>query len=240
MCFHNSISVKADKLASRYGLKTHAIEIYEEILNERYHVNAFSNPLCYTVINSDELQAYYWGLIPFWEKTKKDADKVRTMTYNARAESIFEKPAFREPIRLRRCLIPSTGYFEYHHNDDKTTTPYFIHVRSQDIFSMAGIYDEWVDAETKELYNTFSIITTEANPLAAEIHNGGKNPQRMPLILSRENEKNWIDPDLKEEDIKELMKSYIADDMDAYPIDKNFLRMHPNNPDIIKKVELLR
>lgn len=237
MCFHNSMSAKAQKLASRYGLKTDIVEIYENILNERYHVNAFSNPLCYVVTDSDELQAFNWGLIPFWEKTLKDAEKVRTMTYNARSESIFEKPSFREPIKSKRCIIPSTGYFEYHHNTDKSTTPYYIFLRSQEIFSMAGIYDTWENKENGDIYSTFSIITTDANSFTAKIHNGGKNPHRMPVILSKEDEKNWIDPHLPKEDIIELMKPYNPEDMNAYTIDRNFLKKHPNDPGIIEKLK---
>jgi len=232
------MSAKAQKLASRYGLKTDVVEIYKDILNERYHVNAFSNPLCYAVTDSDELEAFYWGLIPFWEKTLKDAEKVRTMTYNARSETVFEKPSFREPIKSRRCIIPSTGYFEYHHNTDKSTTPYYIFLKSQEIFSMAGIYDTWEDKENGDIYSTFSIITTEANPLTAKIHNGGKNPHRMPVILSREDESKWIDRNLSREDVIELMKPYKEGDMDAYPINSNFIKKNPNDESIIEKANL--
>jgi len=231
------MSAKAQKLASRYGRKTDIVEIYQDMLNERYHVNAFSNPLCYIVTDSDELQAFNWGLIPHWEKTQKDADKIRTMTYNARSESIFEKPSFREPIRSKRCLIPSTGYFEYHHNPDKTTQPYYIYLKDMDIFSFAGIYDTWMNPETGEDLNTFSMIITEANPLTAEIHNGGKNPHRMPVIIPAGKEQSWLDSNLTKENIIELMKPYDATTMDAYPIRKDFVKMHPNDERIIEEVK---
>jgi len=230
------MSAKAQKLGSRYGRKTDLVGIYKDILNERYHINAFSNPLCYAVTNNDELEAFYWGLIPAWEKTLEDAVKIRTMTYNARSETIFDKPSFKEPIKSKRCIIPSTGYFEYHHNSDKSTSPFYIFLPGIEIFSIAGIYDMWEDKENGDIYSTFSILTTEANPLTAKIHNGGKNAHRMPVILSKQNESDWIDPDLNKESIIELMQPYDASLMDAYPINNNLTKKHPNDESIIEKV----
>lgn len=236
MCFHNSMNKNAQQLADRYGRKTDIAEIYRDIIDERYHVNAFSNPLCYAVTDSDELQAYYWGLIPFWERSQEGADHIRRMTYNAKSETVFEKPSFREPIRTKRCLIPSTGYFEYHHNEDKTTTPYFIFLRNQQVFSMAGIHDSWTNPATGQIINTFSIITTQANLLTSEIHNGGKSPHRMPVILSSEDEKTWLDNSLNKNGIIELMKPFRFDKMDAYPITNDFIKMQPNDPKIIDQI----
>lgn len=238
MCYHYSMFADSQKLASHYKLKTDLVKIYEDILKGRYHINAFSNPLCYTVTESNELQTFYWGLIPFWEKTLEDAEKVRTMTYNARSETIFEKASFKEPIKSKRCLIPSTGYFEYHHNTDKSTSPYYIFLRGQEIFSMAGIYDTWENKQNGDIYSTFSIITTDANPLVSEIHNGGRNSHRMPVILSRKDEKQWLETNLTKEDIKELMIPFDAGLMDAYRIDNNFIKKHPNDESIIEKITL--
>lgn len=117
MCFHNAMSAKIKKLTKRYNLKTEIIEIAEEILEEtrRYHVNAFAHPECPVITAGNQLRFERWGLIPHWVKTSKDADQIQNMTLNARSETLFEKPSFRTPIRKTRCLIPSTGYFEYHH-----------------------------------------------------------------------------------------------------------------------------
>ncbi|WP_419033682.1 SOS response-associated peptidase, partial [Dysgonomonas gadei] len=182
MCFHNSMSAKAQKLASRYNLKTDIVEIYKEILEEQYHVNAFAHSLYPIVTDSDELQAFNWGLIPSWAKTEEQAKDIENMTINAKADTIFEKPSFRHSILSKRCIVPSTGFFEWRHEGSKKI-PYYIRVKDEDIFSMAGIYDVWVNPSTGEIHHSFSIITTDANPLMEYIHNTKK---RMPVILSPE------------------------------------------------------
>lgn len=247
MCFHSSMSKKAQALAARYGRKTDILEIVKEIIEEQYHTAAYYHPLCPIVTSDVEIQAFQWGLIPFWVKPKgsnkeaiaetiERASDIQNATINARAETIFEKPSFREPIKSRRCLIPSTGFFEYQHHPDKTTTPYFIFVKSEEIFSLGGIWDYWSDPETGKEIGTFSIITTSANPLIAHIHNGGKNPYRMPLILPRELEERWLDPKLSHTDIMRLMQPFGAEDMDAYPVRKDFSKLKSNDPAIVERI----
>ena len=109
MCFHNSMSAKAIKVAARYGRKSDVVEIYQSILDEQYHVNAFTFPRYPIITSSDEVQVFNWGLIPFWVRNEEDATEIRKMTLNARADTIFEKPSFREPIMKKRCIVPSTG-----------------------------------------------------------------------------------------------------------------------------------
>ena len=180
MCFHNSMSAKAAKLAARYGRKSDVIEIVQDILDEQYHVNAFNYPRYPIITSSDEIQVFNWGLIPRWVKTETDAEDIRKYTLNARADTIFEKPSYRESIRKRRCIVPSTGYFEWRHSG-RNRIPYFIYLKDEPIFSMAGIYDTWLDKETGKEYSTFSLITTDANRLTAYIHN---SKRRMPAIQS--------------------------------------------------------
>lgn len=113
------MSAKAIKLATRYGRKSDIIEIYRDVLNEQYHINAFNFPKYPIITASDEIQVFNWGLIPFWVKTEEDAEEMRKMTLNARAETIFEKPSFRESIMRKRCIVPSTGYFEWRHEESR-------------------------------------------------------------------------------------------------------------------------
>ena len=140
MCFHNSMSAKAIKVAARYGRQSDVVEIYQSILDEQYHVNAFTFPRYPIITSSDEVQVFNWGLIPFWVRSEEDATEIRKMTLNARADTIFEKPSFREPIMKKRCIVPSTGYFEWRH-EGANKIPYYIYVKDEPIFSMAGIYD---------------------------------------------------------------------------------------------------
>lgn len=224
------MSAKSQKLAARYNLKTDIVEIYKEILEENYHVNAFTHPLYPIATGDNELQAFHWGLVPFWVKSEEQAKEIENMTINAKADTVFEKPSFRHSIMSKRCIVPSTGFFEWRH-EGKDKIPYFIQVKNEDIFSMAGIFDVWNNPQTGEIYHSFSIITSEANSLMEYIHNTKK---RMPVILSSEDEQRWIDPDLNKEGIKELLKPFDANKMNAYIINKDFLKKNPKDKSIIE------
>lgn len=231
MCFHNSMSKKAQQLAARYGRKSDIIEIVQDIINEQYHVNAFNFPKCPIITSSDEIQAFNWGLVPFWTKSEENADEIRRMTLNARADTIFEKPSFREPIMRRRCIVPSTGYFEWRHEGNKKI-PYYIYLKDEDIFSMAGIYDTWLDKETGMQHTTFSIITTDTNPLTDYIHN---TKHRMPAILSKEDEEKWLEPSLSKIEIASLLKPYDDELMDAYIIESDFIKKQATDKTILER-----
>ena len=222
---------KIKDLAARYGRKSDVVEMAREILEEQYHVNAFNYPFCPIVTREEEIDAFQWGLIPFWTRTEEDAKKIRQMTLNAKAETLFQKPSFREPAKAKRCLIPSTGYFEWRH-EGKVKLPYYLLLKEEEIFSIAGIYDEWEDKKTGQRLVTFSMITTAANPLTAYIHNTQK---RMPAILLKEEEEKWLDPELNEKEVLTLLQPVPADVMEAYRIKNDFLRKHSTDPSILEE-----
>ena len=134
----------------------------------------------------------------------------------------------------KRCLVPSTGYFEWHH-EGKKKIPYFIYMKDEEIFSMAGVYDKWHDKQADKIIYTFSIITGLANELTGHIHNGGNNPQRMPIILSREAEAQWLNPELGQNQIQELLQTFPSDKMDAYQIKNDFIKKRSNDKTILDK-----
>lgn len=262
MCFHNSMSVKAQKLAARYGRKSDVLEIAREIIEEKkkngeyddialeeYRASAYPVKVVtehdtyyvykkYPIITTDEfIIPMEWGLIPFWTKNSGEADRIRRMTVNARAETLFEKRSYKGPIKYRRCIIPSTGYFEYHYSDPKAKgQPYFIYLKNQEIFSMAGIYDTWTDPFTGKDIMTFSMITTEGNEKTKKIHNGGKNPFRMPLILAHEQEELWIEDSLTEKQIKEFLVTFPDDNMSAFPVNKeHFTKSDIHKEEVIEE-----
>lgn len=235
MCFYTASNKRALALAKRYGLKTDIIEMAKEIIEEqKYRINAFTHPSCPIVTDSPSMEVAQWGLIPHWTRTVEEAQKTRKMTLNARAETVFSLPSFRTSIHTKRCLIPITGYFEFQHQD-KTTIPYYIFLKDDDIFSLGGMYERWQHPLTNETMQTFSILTVPANTLCAEIHNGGKNPFRMPLIIGKEKEQHWLDKSLKTTDIQQFFQPFDADKMDAYPIAKDFLKKHPDDASIIER-----
>jgi len=221
-------------LAKRYGKKTNVIEMAQEILDEQYKINAFSNPTCPIITQNQEIEAAKWGLIPHWTKSVEEAQKIRKMTLNARSETVFSKPSFSKPILSKRCLIPATGFFEFHH-EGKTVIPYYIYLKNEEIFSFGGMYEFWRNPTTNETLQTFTILTVPSNELCTQIHNGGKNPFRMPLIIGRENEEYWLNDTLKTADIQQLFRPFDNDEMDAYPIAKDFLKRRPDDATIIEK-----
>ena len=244
MCFRNALSVKVQQLAKKYGKLLSVIEMYQEVYggkhDEKYHINAFTNPVCPVITAEPQIQLYHWGLIPHWFQTsgnsqeqQKELQAFRSKTYIARCETVFEKASYRTPILQGRCIIPSTGYFEYHHETNRTKTPYFIHLKDTDLFSMAGIYDCWKRADGQEMYS-YSLITAPANELTGWIHNGGTNCGRMPVIFSEEDEKRWLQPDLTFEEITALMKTFPAEHLQAYPIKADFVRKNPADPTILE------
>jgi putative SOS response-associated peptidase YedK len=164
----------------------------------------------------DQIQLVRWGLVPFWVKNRKGADEIRFKTLNAKSETIFDKPSFRTSIQTKRCLVIIDGFFEWHH-EGSNKYPFYIFKPSQEIFSLAGIWDLWEDKETSETLRTFSIITTEANPLLSEIHNSKK---RMPVILSESSEQRWLEADLSREEIESILKPYEQSDLEAHTVSK--------------------
>ncbi len=233
MCFHNSMNKTVQQLAVRYGRQLNAVEIAEKIIQEQYHISAFTNPE-YPIVTSDpEIQIYHWGLIPFWVKTEKDARQIRAKTYNARSESIFQKPSFRSSIRTQRCLVPSTGWFDWRHEGDKKI-PYFIYVKEEEIFSMAGIYADWKNPRNGQTVYTFSIITTKANELMSCIHNTNF---RMPVLLHKEDEEKWLYPQLTDYEISGLLQPFDDQAMEAYVIRPDFLRKNAHDSSIIEPAE---
>ena len=216
MCYHYALAVEAAKLASRYQLTVPPALVPKPV----YHINAYQFPACPVITRQepDKLQLYHWGLIPRWVKSREDADGIRAKTINARSESIFEKPSFRSAIRTgKRCLIPATGFFEWH-TIGRQKFPFYIHSKEQPIFSFAGIWDEWPDPETGELVYTYSMLTTDANPLLAAIHN---SKERMPCILSPEAEQAWLGSDLSETEVLTLLDHrYPARQMHSHSISK--------------------
>ncbi|MCA6056423.1 SOS response-associated peptidase [Bacteroides thetaiotaomicron] len=171
------------------------------------------------------------GTHPFLGKKRRGCDRNKKDDTNARADTIFEKPSFREPIMKKRCIVPSTGYFEWRH-EGANKIPYYIYVKDEPIFSMAGIYDRWLDKDTGEEHETFSIITTDTNSLTDYIDN---TKHRMPAILTREEEEKWLNPSLSKAEIASLLKPFDTEKMDAYVIRNDFLKKSPNDPTIVQR-----
>jgi putative SOS response-associated peptidase YedK len=127
------------------------------------------------------IELYKWGLIPGWAKDPKIGYKM----FNARSETLTEKPSFRVSFARRRCLIPADGFYEWR-MDGNQKYPYLFTLKDHRPFTFAGLWDVWKDPEGKET-RSCTIITTEPNKLLAEYHN------RMPVILTESNRWQWLE-----------------------------------------------
>lgn len=148
-----------------------------------YFFSGFEQPQLPVLIGQPTniaLKSMKWGLIPSWVKSAEKAQELFAYGLNARAETIEEKPMFRDAWKQSACVIPASGFFEWK-EVNKKKYPHYIQMKDESVMLMAGIFSEWVDPETGELRETFAIITTEANELMREIHNVKK---RMPVILN--------------------------------------------------------
>jgi putative SOS response-associated peptidase YedK len=136
-------------------------------------------------------------------------------TFNARIETLSEKASFKSLIKRSRCIVSSTGFFEWKH-ENKQKIPHFIYPTNDSVLSLAGLYDSWMNPNSNEILNSFTIITSEANDFMAEIHNSKK---RMPLILNANDEESWLNG---EDEIKDFQLNS-KPNLDAFPVDSKIL-----------------
>ena len=148
--------------------------------------NGFSHPQAsvLTAQNSSELQAFQWGLIPHWAKSKD----IQKYTLNAKWETLPAKPSFR---KAHPCLVPADGFFEWQWLDakGKQKQKFTIGLKEEKLFMFAGLWDEWADKETGEIIQSFTIVTTAAQGIMQQIHN---SKLRMPLVVSADQEAQWL------------------------------------------------
>lgn len=215
--------IQIEKLPERFEAQI----IGDINLKKRYNISP-NQPVPIVFQESpNKIEEMIWGLIPHWAKDPKIGNEL----INARAESLLEKPAFRESFYKRRCLIPADGFYEWK-KEGKEKIPYYIKLKNSSLFAFAGLYDIW-ENEKGEKIKTFTIITTEPNDLLKEIHN------RMPVILKREDEKVWINKEEKNiEKLLSLLKPYPAEDMEAYPVSKKVNNPTNDSEDLITPVKI--
>lgn len=148
-----------------------------------------------------------FGLIPSWSKEKK----TRYSLINARAETVTKKPMFRRLLAKHRCLVPTTGFYEWKKVSSRKT-PHFIRVKYENYFALAGLWDHWKDPKGEEI-KSFTIITTKANDVLSEIH------PRMPVILRKEDEGLWLsDQVLTDKELERLSQPFPSGLMISYPV----------------------
>lgn len=202
MCYHVSTPGATD-----LRVKTEKKVFYEG--NQIYHVSGFDTPFLPVTLNndSDSIVAARWRFLPYWIKSEADLKKAGN-TLNAIGEEIFEKASFKRDILTHRGLLYVNGFFEPHdpnlapaHQEEKPKKKldkenFYIYSPTKEILTLGVVYTMFRDFETGVVYPTFSILTTNANPLLEEIHNDKK---RMPLIIPSDKRDEWLFAEGKEE-----------------------------------------
>ncbi len=155
--------------------------------------------------NPDQFTYAYWGIHPSYDKTKK------MFFINARSDSLM-KPTWKRLVAEQRCLIPADGFYEWQKSvDSKIKIPYRFELKSKDLFAFAGLYQEETDNAGK--FNSHCvIITTEPNDLVSDVHN------RMPAILSQEDELTWLNPDTSMDTALSFLRPYANKEMQKYQV----------------------
>jgi putative SOS response-associated peptidase YedK len=147
-----------------------------------------------------------WGLIPRWAKDSSIAHNI----INARSETIAEKPAFKDAFKNRRCIILSTGFYEWKREGTKKT-PYYIFAKDREYFSFAGLWENWKSPEG-EIVETCTIVTTAANEFIRPLHN------RMPAIIRTEDFQKWLNKDAESETLKKLLQPFPNHNLEMYRV----------------------
>jgi putative SOS response-associated peptidase YedK len=214
MCGRYSFILEDEMIKERFG-----VTVRSAVYKARYNCAPGQKLAVISNESPGELSLYRWGLIPYWAKDPKVGYKM----INARAETVLEKPSFKNPFHNRRCLVLSDGFYEW--RKETVKTPFRITRKDGAAFAMAGIWDKWTNPQG-EIIHSFSILTTGPNELMAKIHD------RMPVILDRENETKWIE----NTSVNELMKLLTAcpsSQLVAYPVSTLVNSAQHDSPELI-------
>ena len=221
-------------MCGRYNLITdsQALVDFFDVLNSlpiepRYNIAPSQEiPVVRMAARGRELASMRWGLIPHWAKERKTGSGV----INARAETVAEKPFFRNAFRQRRCLIPATGFYEWKpHNGGKQ--PYHFQIRKGGLFAFAGLWESWTGQQNRRV-ETCAIIVTEANEAISPIHD------RMPVILRPEDFASWLSPaNTHPELLQPLLRPCPASWVDSYAVSRMVSSPKNDGPECIAPLE---
>lgn len=214
MCGRFAYVASYEKLKYQFHL-SNSVEI-----TPRFNIAPGADVVCLLKTDANELQSVVlrWGLIPSWVKDRK---KIGSLI-NARAETLFEKPAFRNAVKSKRCLMPMSGFYEWH-VEEGVKQPYFFRKKNQELLAVAAIWDMW-QFET-EIIHSCCLITSDANPLMEPVHH------RMPVILEKDAQSFWLDnSQCPKEELLALLKPYPNEDLEGYRVSTLVNKANFNHP----------
>ena len=219
-------------MCGRYTLKPSGRQVTEAFglaefpeLSERYNIAPTQSvPV---VLDDDDrrLEMMHWGLIPSWA----DDPSIGSRMINARAETVAEKPSFRSAFKRRRCLVVADGFYEWK-KFDGGKQPHYLRLKDSGPFGFAGLWESWSMEGGEEIISC-TIITTEPNEVAAEVHN------RMPVILPPDVYDAWLDPGNDDrEELLAMLAPYAAEEMEAYAVSRSVNRPANDYPEVLQSV----
>lgn len=237
MCFHTSQTKKVVELENRYNVSLTIDDARDVYDIPRYHMNGFAHPDMLIIPQEEPtvLAPALWGIVPGNKKPEQiSAYYKEAVRYggglNAQSEKLFEHFIYKHSALTRRCIIPVTGFYEPHEYKSKKY-PFHIKHKDNDVLSLAGLYTI-IDEVT-----TFTILTKNASPLFAKIHN---KKNRQPVLLQKEFEQDWLRDDLNENGIQELINlNFKEENLEAYTVSKDLFspKVNSDTPDILGRVE---
>jgi putative SOS response-associated peptidase YedK len=230
MCGRYALRTPVEALWKRFALDGDALEDMIPLMRPRYNIAPSQEIL--TIVHDDNPNPQYmhWGMLtsPQHNEEMRERDDI---IINARAETLFEKPTFREAAKYKRCLILADGFYEWQTRAGQKTPLYFGQKDDQP-FAFAGIWHERVSLSGENSYSC-AIVTTSANKLMGQFHN------RMPVILTREAEDVWLDLEVTiEAQLAPLLVPYDVGDMVAYEVSKMVNSPQNDTPEMIFPVSL--
>jgi putative SOS response-associated peptidase YedK len=173
------------------------------------------------------LDKFHWGLVPFWAKDPSIGSRM----INARAETVAEKPSFKNAFKKRRCLIIADGFYEWKGPKGRKQ-PMLITLPDKKPFAFAGLWETWRKNDPQTPYRSCTIITTEASPSIRDIHH------RMPVILKPEVYRRWLDPENEDiTDLKRIIKTESLSELISYPVSKQVNSTRNNDASLIEPID---
>jgi len=172
-----------------------------------------------------ELAMVQWWLLPYWSKTPR----IKYTTFNARAEEVAGKPAFRAPLRMRRCLVPATGWYEWEEMPRPPNLPWYIHPERGRVVMFAGLWERWKSEDA--VVESCSIIVTAPNAKIGAFHD------RMPVILEPKDHELWLDRKVTEaEAVLPLLRSAPDESVSMHRVSTRVNNARNESPDLIEPV----
>lgn len=222
MCARITLTTTGTEVADLFGLSYDLAR--ERAQPKRYNVApSQSIPVVRVANGKRELADLKWGLIPYWNEAPKPGGFV-----NARAETVVEKPAFRDPFRRRRCLVPADGFFEWRHQGQKKH-PYFFRKAGGGLLAYAAVWDTWNGPDGP--VETVAVLTVPANELVKPLHD------RMPAIVTEDHFAEWLDPkESRPAKLLPLLRSYPVEQMERWAVSDRVNATGADDPQLLQPV----